>query len=302
MSTQKIIKKKKKLGAYPSVSVVFSVTLSVLVIGILGVLVLFYQSQSDEIKKHITLHVYLDKELSDSTKSVLQNTILSQKYILVENSKPVFQYISKEEAARKFIAETGEDFSNLLGFNPLRDAYVLNLKPEYTTANNLKNIKIILERIEGVYEVDYRANLAENINKILPKVGIALTVLAAVLTFISILLIHNTIKLALFSQRFLIRSMQLIGAKSSFIRQPFLIRALLLGLLSGVISFLLLSGFVYVLDYNLKDFDIHLHVYKSNILIMLLAVIMIISGALIGFLSTFMAISKYLKMKLDDLY
>lgn len=302
LSAIKTIKKKKRLGAYPSVSVVFSITLSVLVMGILGVLVLFYQSQADDIKKHITIHIYLDKELESSDIQSLTNTLSKQKYVLVENGKAVLQFISKEEAAKKFIAETGEDFSKLLGFNPLRDAYVMNLKPEYTTSKNLAAIKSQIEQIDGIYEVDYRANFAENINNILPKVGLALGFIALILTIISIFLIHNTIRLALFSQRFLIRSMQLIGAKSSFIRGPFLIRALLLGILSGLIAFGVLFIMIYALDQYLNEFDIHLHVYHSIELNIALIAGMLLIGAMIGFFSTFIAVSKYLKMRLEDLY
>lgn len=302
LSGSKTIKKKKKLGAYPSVSVVFSITLAVLVIGIFGIILIFYQSQSDIIKKHITIHIYLDKELSTEQIDSIKSAISGQKYTLHENGNAILRFINKDEAAKKFIAETGEDFSKLLGDNPLRDAFLLNVEPEYSNSKSLKSVKKQLENINGIYEVVYFENLVENINNILPKVGLALLITAMVLTLISILLIHNSIKLALFSQRFLIRSMQLIGAKSSFIRGPFLMRAFWLGLLSGLLAAGLLFIVVVGLDQYLDDFDVHLHIYSSPTLIFGLFGGMVLMGCIIGFMSTYMAVSKYLKMKLEELY
>jgi cell division transport system permease protein len=302
LSTVQAIRKKKKLGAYPSVSVVFSITLSVLVMGVLGVLMIFYQSQSDIIKKHITVHVYLDKELSLEKIDSIKTLLSTQKYTLMEEGKPVISYINKEEAAKKFINETGEDFANLLGDNPLRDAFLLNVQPQYTNAKNLRKIKNALEEQSGIYEVVYFENLVENINNILPKIGFALLSIALLFVFISIILIHNSIRLAMYSQRFLIRSMQLIGAKPSFIRKPFLVRAVLLGLLSGVIAAFLLFVTIWGLDQYLDEFDVHLHIYHTLEVVVLLFLAMLLIGALIGLASTTMAVNKYLKMKLEDLY
>jgi cell division transport system permease protein len=156
--------------------------------------------------------------------------------------------------------------------------------------------------MEEIHEVVYFENLVENINAIIPKIGFALLIIASILTLISIFLIHNSIKLALFSQRFLIRSMQLMGAKSSFIRWPFLRRAIFLGLLSGVLSVLILFVIVNGLDQFLDEFDVHLHIYNTPILIFGLVAGMILIGCIIGFISTYVAVSKYLKMRLEELY
>ncbi|HTF81496.1 MAG TPA: permease-like cell division protein FtsX [Cytophagales bacterium] len=303
LAHSKTIKKKKKLGAYPSISVVFSITLAVLVIGIFGIMLVFYQSQSDIIKKNITIHIYLDKELSNDKIESIRDVLSKKEYTLKNNEgKAVIQFIDKEEAAKRFIAETGEDFSKLLGDNPLRDAFLLNVSTDYSNTQNLKRVKKSLERMDGIYEVVYFENLVENINNIIPKIGLALLAIAMMLTLISIFLIHNSIRLALFSQRFLIRSMQLIGAKSSFIRWPFLKRALWLGLIAGLLAattlFLIING----LDRYLDDFDIHLHIYGSPELILGLFSSMVLVGCIIGFLSTYMAVNKYLKMKLEELY
>lgn len=302
LPNSKTIKKKKRLGAYPSVSVVFSITLAVLVIGIFGIILIFYQSQSDIIKKHITIHIYLDKELSKEQIDSLQTVLADKNFTLKENGKAVLQFINKEEAAKKFIAETGEDFSKLLGDNPLRDAFLLNVNTEYSNTKSLKGIKKSLEQVDGIYEVVYFENLVENINNILPKIGLALLLMAIILTLISIFLIHNSIRLALFSQRFLIRSMQLIGAKASFIRWPFLSRAIWLGLLSGLLAAFILFLIIHGMDQYLDNFDVHLHVYGSMELIGGLFLSMVLIGCFIAFISTYMAVNKYLKMKLEELY
>lgn len=291
-------KRKKKLGAYHYVSVVFSASLALFVIGLFGIMVLQANRLTSIIKQNIELQVYLNKDLSNSQRNRIQSELTSSSYILKEDGVTPITFISKEEAAAKFIEETGEDFSEFLGENPLRDAYTLKVAQEYQTNAQLDSIAQQIEGISGVYEVTYVKNLVDSINSNLAKLSLILAGLAALLIIIVVLLINNSIKLALFSQRFLIRSMQLVGAKGGFIKRPFLSRALMHGAIAGLIASGLLFGLKQFANARIEG----LEQLQQQELILALYGILIILGALIAYFSTLRAMNKYLRMSLDELY
>jgi cell division transport system permease protein len=293
-----IFKKKKKLGSYPYFSVVFSNTIALFVIGLFALLLLQSRKLAEVIRNNIEIQIYLDKQISESNITRLRNILSNGNYILKENETPQIRFISDEEAAQKFIVDTGEDFTEFLGDNPLRDAFVIKIKPEYQDVNNLNDIKKNLERLQGVYEVVYMESLITSINKNTAKISMILIGIMIVMLLIVVVLINNTIKLALFSQRFLIRSMQLIGAKSSFIQWPFLKRSIIHGFLSGVFASAILYN---ILFYANKKID-GLSGLQSDVELILVFVGISILGSTIGFLSTYRSVNKYLKMSLDELY
>ena len=280
-------KRKKKLGSYHYVSVIFSATLALFVIGLFGIVILQANKLTSIIKQNIEVQVYLNKDLSNSQKNRIQSTLTSSDFILNEEGEEPISFISKEEAATQFIEETGEDFTEFLGENPLRDAYVIRIAPTYQTNTKLDSIASVIEDISGVYEVTYVQNLVDSINSNL-----------TLLTIIVILLINNSIKLALFSQRFLIRSMQLVGAKSGFIKKPFLSRSLLHGAIAGLIASGLLFGLKQFANQKVEGLD----QLQQQELIFALYGVLILLGALISYFSTIKAMNKYLKMSLDELY
>lgn len=291
-------KRKKKLGSYHYVSVIFSATLALFVIGLFGIVILQANRLTSIIKQNIEMQVYLDKDLSSSQRNRIQSELTSSPYALrLEGESPV-KFISKEEAARQFIEETGEDFTEFLGDNPLRDAYTLRIDESFQSNNKLDSIANIIEDISGVYEVTYVKNLVDSINSNLTKLSLVLVGIAALLVVIVILLINNSIKLALFSQRFLIRSMQLVGAKSGFIKKPFLSRALLHGAVAGLIASGLLFGLKYFANQKIEG----LEQLQQQELILALYGILVLLGALISYFSTYRAMNKYLKLSLDELY
>lgn len=293
------IKTKKKLGSYQYGSVVFSITLALFVIGLFGLLLLQANELTSVIKQNIELQVYLKKELSSNQLNRISTELSNSSFTRVdENGEPVISFISEEEAAKIFIDETGEDFSEFLGDNPLRAAYIVGLKPEFQSNQKMDSLKASISRINGVFEVDYVQNLADSIDENMTKVSLVLVSIAAILVLVVILLINNTIKLALFSQRFLIRSMQLVGAKSSFIRKPFLKRSFTYGAISGLLA----SGLLYgLLSFASQKVE-RLEELQQVEMILLLFVLIIVLGALISYLSTARAMNKYLKMSLDELY
>ncbi|MBL3658481.1 cell division protein FtsX [Fulvivirga sediminis] len=291
-------KKKKKLGSYPYTSVIFSITLALFVIGLFGLLLLHTNRLTELIKDNIELQVYLDKDVTDNQRIQIQKTLSSKDYAAEKDDEVQISFVSKEDAAEEFIKETGEDFSSFLGENPLRDAYVLKIASEFQKTEKLDSIKQDIEGVSGVFEVEYEKNMVESINENLATISLLLIGFSLILLIAVVILINNTIKLALFSQRFLIRSMQLVGAKSSFIQKPFLWRATLHGIISGVFAsalLYLLINFAYSKINNLQK------LYEPDKLLILFLALFIL-GALIGFMSTYRAIKKYLKMSLDELY
>ncbi|MDH5397074.1 MAG: permease-like cell division protein FtsX [Cyclobacteriaceae bacterium] len=288
--------RKRKLGSYPSFSVVASMFLALFVLGLFALFLLLSKNLSTAIQESIQVQVYLEKDISESQRIQIEKTLSSSEFVLQKERSVVL--ITKDSAAEKFIAETGEDFYEFLGDNPLRDVYIVNIAPDYQTDEKMAIVQKEVESISGVYEMDYVKNMLSSINTNITKISLALIGFAIILLIAVIVLINNTIKLALFSQRFLIRSMQLVGAKAGFIRKPFLYRAFFHGMLAGAIA----SVFLYsIINYGMSiipGIDILLNIEIIAILFGSLLCV----GAIVGFFGTFMAIRKYLKMSLDELY
>ncbi|MFN6944401.1 MAG: cell division protein FtsX [Cytophagaceae bacterium] len=291
-------RKKKNLGSYPYTTVVFSITMALFVIGLFSLLLIHAEKLSGIIKEKFELHVYLQNNITDNKRISLMKMISDQPYILKKENTPQIHFISKEEAAKRFIEETGENFSRILEDNPLHPSFTLKINAEYSDTLELKTIKAQLLQMDGVFEVEYKENLITLINNNIRKIGIILLSFSVILILTSVLLINNTIKLALYSQRFLIRSMQLVGAKTNFIRWPFLKYSLLHGLLSGILSIILLTGVLYMAYREIPD----LRIFRDDLAFIILFSALIVAGIVIGFLSTLRAVSKYLKMSLDELY
>lgn len=291
-------KRKKKLGSYHYVSVVFSAALALFVIGLFGTLILQANKLTSVIKENIELQVYLNKDISSSQRTRIEREIASSDYILITEGQPEMTFISKEQAAQQFIEDTGEDFTEFLGKNPLRDALTIKVNETYQSNEQLRSVQRQIENISGVYEVTYVENLADSINENLTKLSVILVGIALILVLVVLLLINNAIKLALFSQRFLIRSMQLVGAKSSFIRTPFLKRSILHGALAGLIASALLYGLKQFANGQVKG----LQELQQQELVFALYGLLIVLGAVIAYFSTLKAMNKYLKMSLDELY
>ena len=297
MAEVKYSTSKKKLGSYPSISVVASITLALFAIGVFGALVIYSKELEKAVKETIKIQVYLKTNLTDEDRSKMEKQFAS-KYFLPKNVKDPVQYISKEAAAQQFIKETGEDFKKFLGENPLHDAYLLRISESYQSRQSLVKIKSEIEKMPGVFQVYYVENLIESINHNITQIGLAIMGLVAVLLLIVVLLINNTLRLALFSQRFLIRSMQLVGAKRWFIQGPFLWRASMHGLLSGVLASIFLMG---LLSFATKRI-IELKLIQNNDRLILLMTSLLVLGVLVAVISSYRAVNKYLKLSLDELY
>ncbi len=290
--------RKKTLGSYPTLLVVFSITLALTVIGLFGLLLLHAHKLSEQVRENLEVQVYLDRNLPETELLRLQQDLEHQPYVAEHEGRPQVRFVSKEEGARQLLETTGEDFRNFLDDNPLRDAYVLKIRPEYTDTMHLRVLSRSLGQERGVFEVQYPKSLFTSINQNLERVSLALLGFAAVLVLVVVILINNTIKLAMFSQRLLIRSMQLVGATRFFIQQPFLRRATWQGLSSGILAVLLLLT---LLQYAYLEIP-QLRLLRDDHLTGLLLLGVLGLGTAIGFFSSYWAVNKYLNVSLDELY
>ena len=291
-------KTKKQLGYFKFGSVLFSTTLSLFIVGLFGIILIQASSLTKMIRENIEIQVFLDKDLSPQQLAELQKDLAKRPFVLAKEDSTHLRFISNKEAAETFIKNTGEDFTKFLEDNPLRDSYVFSVSEEFQSSEQLTVIAKELETLPGVFEVSYMTDLVDSINKNLFKVSLIMGGFILILIVTVIMLINNTIRLALFSQRFLIRSMQLVGATRGFIRKPFLVRAFIFGILAGFLASAILYG---LLEYTKGNIEGFAALQNTELMLLLFAGLSIMGGLLSGF-STLRAVNKYLNMSLDELY
>lgn len=290
--------RKKKLGSYPFVSTVFSITLALLVIGVFGTLLIYSKELERIVRENVTVQVYLNSNINEAQRLQIAKNLSAQSFIPKDGKESNIRFESKEAAAERFIKDTGEDFRQFLGENPLRDSFVVLVAPEYQDKANLAKIKATVEQINGVFQVDYPESTISSVNENIATIGLVLMGIAVLLLVAVVVLINNTLRLALFSQRFLIRSMQLVGARSWFIQRPFLFRAAIHGLAAGILACAFIAGMVYVANNRIESLQLIQN--KSRMATLLGSLILM--GIFVAVLSTYRAVSKYLKLSLDELY
>lgn len=290
--------KKKKIGSYPNTMIIVSLTAALFLVGLCGLLVIQSKKLISIIKQQVEVRAMIDKSLDSTQILNLKKEIEKKPFVLKENGVAQIILVTKEEAANQYIQDTNDNFREFLGDNPLHDSFRIKLQESYFEDAKLKQIKADLEKIDGIFEVVYQENLADQINKNFTKIYIVLATFAIIMLIIIVLLMNNTIKLAIYSQRFLIRSMQLVGATNGFIQMPFLRKGAIQGLIGGLIASGLLIG---IQQLGLKLIE-GLHLLQDNFQIGILLFALICVGVLLGIVSTFQALTRYLKMALDDLY
>lgn len=291
-------RKKTKLGSYKFVSVLFSTTLSLFIVGLFGVIVIQAKTLTSIIRENIEIQIFLNTTISEEENQEIGKILASKPYVLSKEEKKRITYVSRDSAAATFLLDTGEDFTKFLDDNPLRDSYTFSVDETFQTAEQIEEIVAELEAMDGVFEVTYMNDLVESINQNLLKVSLVLGAFILILIITVVMLINNTIRLALFSQRFLIRSMQLVGATRGFIRKPFLTRSFGYGALAGVFASLLLLALIEYAKNNIDGFSM---LQNYQLLLMLFGGLVIL-GAFLSFFSTLRSVNKYLNMSLDELY
>lgn len=271
---------------------IIGISLVLFLLGTLGWLVLNGRTLTRVFKEDVQVEVILHDNTRDEMMLKL-NAILEQQPFVKKT-----EVITKEEAAEKFFRDGGEDFTELLDFNPLYSSIILNLNAVYVNPESLDDIRQFIMQSNIVRDVSYPNMIVDNMNSNFRKIGIILGVIAMLLFVVVVILIDNTVRLAMFSNRFLIKTMQMVGATRWFITRPFDRRAILNGLISGVIAMAALYIVITVAESIMPPIKI-LHQTSSIILLMLS---MIVLGILISFVSTHRSVLKYLKMHVDDLY
>ncbi len=288
-SNEKIALRKLRSSYLTSI---VSISLVLFMVGLVGLLVLTSGQLSNYVKENINVSVILKDNVKDIDVKHLQKTLDASDY--VKSTK----FISKEEAAKSFEKELGEDFTNFLGYNPLLSSIDVKLKADYANIDSLKIIEARLLKNPEVKEVFYQKSLIHLVNKNVKKVSLIFLVFSALLFLISLTLINNTIRLSVYSKRLIINTMQLVGATHNFIRKPFLLKSIILGLASSIFAIALLSIVIYYFQreaYQIISFN------NVNIIGALFLIVIII-GILISLISTYFSVNKYLRMKAQNLY
>ncbi len=289
---------KRKLGSFPSLLIIISLTTALFLIAFTGWIALTSKQLVSYVKQNIEVQVYLDKSLTQIQQDSVRNIIAKKTYVAYADNVPQIKFISKESTAQRVLKDIKEDYTSVLGENPYRDAFSLRIQETYLSELNLEIIKSDLEQISGVFEADYAKDFVDSINKNAYKAFLIIASVIIVLLVAIFLLINNTIRLALYSQRLIIRSMQLVGATDWFIQKPFVGRGIWQGLLAGILAIGLFFGVQQIAVHKIED----LVVLQDYIKIGVLCGGVIILGILISVLSTFQSMHRYLRTQLEDLY
>ena len=293
--------RKKKLGDYPSPMVVSSTTLALLIVGLFGLLLLHANRLAARVRQSLEVQVYLQPDLTELQRLRVGQALQTSSFVAFDEAtgKPAVRFVSREAAAKDMIAQTGEDFQQFLGENPLPDAYTLRLTAEASSdTTQLRRAIRALRALDGVADVNYVERLIDSVNQNLRRVSLVLLGFALVLTLVVVVLVNNTVKLALFSQRFLIRTMQLVGASEGFIQGPFLRRAAGQGLISGLVAGLLLLATEQWAVLQLPE----LGILRDDLRFFALLIGLVLLGGILGLLSAWRAVRRYLHLSLDELY
>jgi cell division transport system permease protein len=271
---------------------VVSITLVLLMLGILSMVFLHARKLSDYIRENIGFVVYLKNEAPQ------EDIILLHKRIQSRDFTKKAEYIAPDEAARELSAELGEDFIDFLGYNPLPPAIDLRVKAAWGNVDSLEAIEQSLLREPTVSKVFYQKSQVDAINRNIRRVSIVLLGFSSLLLLIAIALIHNTIRLSVYSRRFIIRTMRLVGATRGFITRPFILRGILKGLISALLAIVLLMGLVYAVMRRLPE----LSGFMDAELYLAVFGLVIVVGVMLSWISTWFAVRRFIRMKEDDLY
>ena len=273
-------------------TLIVSVSLVLFLLGILGLVLINARELTDYFRESLSFSVMLDDNAKEADIRMLQKDLDAKQYIKST------EYVSKEEAAVKMKEELGEDFIDYLGDNPLPPSIDVYLVSEYTAPDSVAKIEKYILGYPFVREVVVPESLLILINENIQKISLFLLVISSFLFLIAVTIINNTIRFAIYSKRFIIRTMQLVGATRSFIRKPFLVQSLFHGFLAALIAILLLMGLLYLVE---REFFL-LFTIKSTNLLILLGAVLIVAGMLINVLSTFFSVNRYLSISDDNLY
>jgi cell division transport system permease protein len=288
--TQTGTSKAKLRSSY--VTLIVSISLVLFLLGVLGFVLINARELSDYLRESLSFSIFLDDAAKEADIRMLQKDLDAKPYIKST------EYVSKDEAAAKMKEELGEDFINFLGDNPLPPSIDVYLVSNYTAPDSVAKIEKYILEYPFVKEVYIPESLLFLINENVRKISIFLLVISSFLFLISLTIINNTIRLSVYSKRFLIRTMQLVGATRSFIRKPFIMQSAFHGFLAALIAMILLMALLYLIE---REFFMMFSV-ESTILLILLGAVIIVIGVVINIISTWFSVNRYLSISEDKLY
>ena len=283
--------KNKIRGAY--FTSVVSISLVLLLLGIVGLLMLNAKQMSDYVKENLCFSLIINDDVSEPDIKQFQKSLDTHEFIKST------EYITKDDAAKQLQEELGENFIETLGYNPLSPTINVYLNSDYASPDSIAKLEsFFLSKSNIVNEVSYQQNLVNLIHDNIKKVSIILLVLSALFFLISFALLNNTIRLQIYSKRFIINTMKLVGAKKGFIRRPFIASGALQGLVSSIIAIALLYGIIYFANSQLENIMGLIDPWIIALLFVAVAVI----GVLLCVFATLLSINKYLRLKTINLY
>ncbi len=269
-----------------------SISLVLIVVGMLVFILLNARAISDHVKRNIGFAVIVKDNTNEVEIKRVQKILDTQPYVYTS------KYVTKEQAAKSFKKEMGEDFERILGANPLLPSIEIKLNPAYANNDSLAMIEKGLARFDIIHEVYYQKSMIESINENIRRITILFLIVGAVLVLISFTLIRNMIHLAVYSQRLLIKTMQLVGATPFFICKPFVYGSMRRGFFGALIANLVLLGAIFFVQENVGNV---INIMRQDVILFMVAFV-ILSGVVLSFFSAWFSVRRYLRRDLNDLY
>jgi len=282
--------KRRLISSY--FSVVLSIFLVLFLLGTLGLFVINSKKISDDFKENIPMTVFFHNEATDS--------ILNSFDVELKNAKFIkdYAFVHKDSAAKNNVDIVGKDFMEFLGFNPLQNSFDIHLKGDYVNSESIKKIERTFRKNKMVTEIIYDKQLVDLVNNNVKEISFWILIVSGVLTVVAMLLINSSLRLSVYSHRFTIKTMQMVGATKSFIRKPFIWTSIKLGLIGSALAIIGLLGVVMYVD-NLFP---SLGIAKDYTSIGIVVFGVLIIGTIITSISTYFATQRFLNLKTDDLY
>jgi cell division transport system permease protein len=275
-----------------SITTVVSISLVLFMLGLLGLIILDTKKLSDHIRENIGFQLYLHEGTTAQELAGLQHSLDSSGYVKSQ------EYISKEKALELYKEQVGKDFTDFIGHNPLPASIDMRLKADYTNNDSIVKIKADLLKHSAIEEFQYRQSIISSVNENARKLGIVILFFSALLMVIALALINHTIRLSIYSKRFLIKTMQLVGATQGFIRRPFIFKAIRHGIYASLIAIILLGVLIYLAEIQIPE----LADLRDNKMLLILFGVIFLLGIIISGISTSLAVRKYLRIRSHDLY
>ncbi len=282
--------KRRLISSY--FSVILSIALVLFMLGVLGLLVLNTKSISDNFKEQVILTIYLEDTSKEVEIKQLEKSLAFTDYVKQTN------FISKESAADFMKLEYGEDFLDDIGYNPLKNSIEVNLKADYVTAWRLDSISESTLKKNFVEDIKYDKDLVSLMNSNVKRLSLWILIISGIFTGIAVLLINSSIRLAVNSKRFSIKTMQMVGATKKFIRKPFIWRSIRLGIIGSLLALIGMGAVVYYVNKSFPEFNLT----QNQLSIGALFGVIFGIGILITWWSTFFATQRFLNLKTDQLY